>query len=331
MSGKTDQVKMQQERWEKRLRTYSEFGEWGGFVLATVQGSIEEINGLKQAEGSKLVATREGSYRNWDPDVLGVDEAAEGYIFEALKRFGKIKSGGFKAQILSEEAGTRTVDFGGAPVILVSDPFDGSLLYKNDLGAFYYTTVAVYDAEGNHLATAVGDCVNNRVDFANTEKAFTARYGSAGLEQARPARLSETTELSNSAMESYMMKPKYLFQEKDDQYSFVETFKPLLEQVKFINTNGGPSGFTDIAMGRAQFYLAHKQPMIEIFSGQGVARTAGALITTFDGEPVTLVPDINRRYFVVCSANRKLHDTVLAVIAEIKKKTGYEWKKPAKA
>ena len=64
MSSSADQVKIIDEKRAERIERYSEFGQWGAFVLATIQGSIEEINGLKESEGRKLVATREGDYRN---------------------------------------------------------------------------------------------------------------------------------------------------------------------------------------------------------------------------------------------------------------------------
>ena len=325
----TEDMKMMEPRqtlWRQRFEAYSPYGDWGAFALATVQGSIEEINDLKES-GRRLVATREGDYRNWDPDVLKVDEAAEGYIFDCLKRFNAMKNGAFSARILSEEAGDRSFGSGSEKVTVISDPFDGSLLYKNDLGAFYYTTVAVYDAEGHHVATAIGDCVNRRVDFANAETAITARYEGAELKNIKSAKLSDNSDLSKATLESYMMKPKFLYREADDAYSFVELFKPLLSQVKFICPNGGPCGFSDVAFDRMDVYFAHKQPLIEIFSGVGVAMTAGAVITDFDGEPVQFSQDINERRYVICSANRKIHAKVLNLVSDIKDDAGVEWGK----
>jgi len=328
--GKVD--KQMEERhglWKERLESYSEYGEWGAFVLATVQGSIEEINDLKES-GRRLVATRDGQYRNWDPDVLKVDEAAEGYIFDSLKRFNEMKSDSFSARVISEEAGDRSFGTGKEKIHIISDPFDGSLLYKNDLGAFYFTTVAAFDENGNHLATAIGDCVNRRVDFANPDVALSARFEGSKLSDLKQPAPSANTDLSKVALESYLMKPKYLYQEADDAYSFVETFKPLLSRVKFICPNGGPGGFSDVAFGRMDVYLAHKQPLIDVFSGIGVARTAGAVITDFDGNDVPFSDDIHKRLYIVTSGNRELHDEILGIIAEIKRATGFKWEKPKK-
>ena len=326
MSNVEKQMQDRQALWDSRFKAHAEHGEWCAFALATVQGSIEEINALKET-GRRLVATRDGQYRNWDPDVFKVDEAAEGYIFDCLKRFNAMKKDAFTARIISEEAGDRTFGTGRAKVFVISDPFDGSLLYKNDLGAFYYTTVAVWDAEGNHLATAIGDCVNRRVDFAGAKGAFSANYEGAKLTNVKPAALSKNADVAKMTLESYLMKPKFMFQEKTDAYSFVETFKPLLSQVKFICPNGGPCGFADVAFGRMDVYFAHKQPLIEIFSGVGVAMSAGAIITDFDGNPVAFSSDINARLHVVCASNREIHAKVLALVAQIKKANGLTWKK----
>ena len=329
MTDEKGQMEARQALWQQRFDNFFDYGEWGAFALATVMGSIEEINGLKES-ARRVVATREGGYRNWDPDVLGVDEAAEGYIFDCIQRFNGSRGDDFTATIISEEAGERTFGTGATKIYIISDPFDGSLLYKNDLGAFYYTTVAVYDAEGNHLATGIGDCVQNRVDFANAETALSARFKDAELVNVKAPAPSNNADLSKATIESYMMKPKFMFQEADDQYSFVETFKPLLSEVKFIVPNGGPCGFSDVAFGRTDVYFAHKQPLIEIFSGQGVARTAGAVMTDFDGNAVPFSDDINERLFVVASGNADIHAQVLKILADIKTATGYTWAKPAK-
>jgi len=327
MTHEKGQMESRQMLWQQRFDNFIDYGEWGAFALATVMGSIEEINGLKES-ARRVVATREGDYRNWDPDILGVDEAAEGYIFDCIGRFNGMKGDDFTATIISEEAGERTFGTGAKKITIISDPFDGSLLYKNDLGAFYYTTVAVYDADGSHLATGIGDCVQRRVDFANAETAMTARFKGAELINVKTPPRSENADLSKATIESYMMKPKFLYQEADDAYSFVETFKPFLSRVKFVVPNGGPCGFSDVAFGRIDVYFAHKQPLIEIFSGQGVARTAGVVITDFDGNEVPFSDDINHRLFVLASGNDAIHEQVLKILSDIKAETGYTWAKP---
>lgn len=315
------------EQFVARYERYESYGDWTGFVLATVVGAMEQIAALKTEEGARVVATRDGNYRNWDPEVLAIDDVAEGYIFQRVEQFGRLRKGGFRGTVLSEEAGEKKFDFGGQKVYIVSDPFDGSLLYKNDLGAFYFTTVAIFDESGKHLATAIGDIVNRRVDFASASGAWRGRLDGDELTEVKGPSLGGAGAIGEAVLETYLLKPKYLYQEADDAYSFVETLKPLLSSVKFIHANGGPGGFSDVAFGRVDMYLAHKQPFIDIFSGVGVAEQAGAVITTFDGEPLKFVADVNQRFYVLCSANRKLHEAVLDQLRVIREQHGIKWSK----
>ncbi|HUW83135.1 MAG TPA: inositol monophosphatase family protein [Phycisphaerae bacterium] len=326
----TDPQKLRAEQdrqFAARYRQYTEYGQWSAFALATVVGSMEQIAALKTEEGARTVATREGDYRNWDPDVLAVDSVAEGYIFQRIEQFAKMLPGGFRATVLSEEAGRKQFDLGDQQVYIVSDPFDGSLLYKNDMGAFYFTTVAVFDRDGRHLATAIGDIVNRRVDFASDRGAWTARLDGDRLIDVKQPAPGSADAIAKAVLETYLLKPKYLYQEADDAYSFAETLKPLLSSVKFIHANGGPGGFADVAFGRVDVYLAHKQPFIDVFSGLGVAQQAGVVVTTFDGEPLTFTPDVNQRLYVVCSANRTLHQAVLDCLRDIRAQHNIEWRK----
>lgn len=318
--------KQQAEQFLRRYQRYRDYGQWTGFALATIEGAMEQIASLQAEHGRQIVATRDGHYRNWDPQVLGVDSVAEGYIFQRIQQFGQI-CGGFNACVLSEEAGQKRFDFGPEPVYIISDPFDGSLLYKNDLGAFYFTTVAVFDQAGRHLATAIGDIVNRRIDFASSDGAWTARLGDDGLSDIRQPKPSSCTQIGSAVLETYLLKPKYLYQEADDSYSFAETFKPLLEQVSFIHANGGPGGFADVAFGRVDLYLAHKQPFIDVWSGIGLAQQANAQLSTFDGQPVEFTADVNQRLYVLCSANEQLHRAVLEQLQTIKRRCGIRFAK----
>jgi hypothetical protein len=54
---------------------------------------------------------------------------------------------------------------------------------------------------------------------------------------------------------------------------------------------------------------------------------AGAVVTTFDGEPLAFTPDVNQRFYVVCSANRTLHQAVLDCLCDIRAQHNIEWRK----
>jgi len=112
------------------------------------------------------------------------------------------------------------------------------------------------------------------------------------------------TELSAACLETYLMKPKFM-------YPAAIQFQPLFSQVKFILPNGGPAAFGDVAAARTDVYFAYQQPYIEIFSGVAVAQRAGCTVTTFEGEELVFEDNIEASYNVLCSATPELHEKVL--------------------
>ncbi|HID07668.1 MAG TPA: hypothetical protein EYP10_11050, partial [Armatimonadetes bacterium] len=196
----------------------------------------------------------------------------------------------------------------GDTLYVISDPFDGSLLYKRGVPAFWFTSLAIYDAEGNPIAAAVGDCLTATIDFCDASKAYTARIADDGsLTDVAPIQPSSVTNLSDAHLETYLMKPKFM-------YPTVDEYRTLFEKVRFILPNGGPAGFCDTAKGRVDIYFAYRQPHIEIFSGVAIAQRAGCIVTLFDGSPLKFDTDINKRYDVLCCATQELHEQVLELI-----------------
>lgn len=303
----SEQEQLAQQQWEefeaRRKKFAACYGEHAGFVLAGVYGSMEIIHSLGE-KGRQVVAVRSGEYRPWDPETIGVDEAAEGYFLQCINRhFGE------KVAILSEEAGRRGEE-GKVEYYIVSDPFDGSLLYKRRIPAFWYTTLAIYSASGEPLAAAVCDVPNRTVDFANEEKAFTGRFAEGEVVEVKEVHPADTTDIGDAVLETYMMKVPRM-------YPASEVWKPLLTRVKFILPNGGPAGYADVAKGNVDIYLALEEAHIENFSSLPIAWRAGAVVTDFDGHPVTFEDDIHKRYFLLCTATEALHEQVLAEIAKI--------------
>jgi fructose-1,6-bisphosphatase/inositol monophosphatase family enzyme len=285
------------ERWAKR------YGRHAAFALAAVWGSREKILALGE-EGTQVVAVRSGEYRPWDPETLGVDEVAEGYFLQRIQEVY-----GEEAAILSEEAG-RLPDRGEIRYYIVSDPFDGSQLYRRRIPAFWYTTLAVYTGRGEPLAAAVCDVPNGLVDFANAEQAFTGRFVDGELVEVEPMRPAATTSLKEAVLETYLMKVPRL-------YPACEVWKPLLSQVRFILPNGGPAGYADVAKGRVDIYLALEESHIENFSALPIAWAAGVVVSDFEGRPVRFEDNINKRYFLLCTPNETLHEQTLAAIQRI--------------
>ena len=90
----------------------------------------------------------------------------------------------------------------------------------------------------------------------------------------------------------------------------------MLKQFKFINPNGGPYGFVDVAEGKIDCYFARQQPFVDVFSGIYIAQQAGAVVTDFDGKAVKFVAEEETVWDVVATTNQTLHDQVLSAIAD---------------
>lgn len=288
------------------MQPFSDFGPWVAFGLQTIHDSIELVNEMG-GRGVEVVERREGEYRYWDPETLKVDKEAENLFLNRLK------AAGVRGTVLSEEAGALKLE-GGKPakgledeIIFISDPFDGSLLYKRQIPAFWFTTLAIFSPDGAAKCCVVGDCAARSVDFCDATTSYTARLAQGGLVNVKELKPRDTANLKDAFLESYLMKPHYM-------YPSIKTYEPVFGAVKFIHPNGGPSGFSDVASGRVDVYFAIKQPLVDVFTGLPIAEKAGCVITDFDGKPVPVSTDINARFNVICAANQGLHEQVLAKV-----------------
>jgi len=286
------------------------FGYWTDFGLECIIEGMDLINRLGGRGREVVSSERQAGYRYWDPETLKVDKATEDLFVH------KLKERGVQGVFLSEEAGRLDLPEGhgspAQPVYFVSDPFDGSLLYKRRIPAFWYTSLAIYSLEGHALCAMVGDCIDRKVDFATESGSFSGKLDRGKLVDVTENKPNDTTELGQAFIESYLMKPHYL-------YPTVVQYESLLRKVKFILPNGGPGAFADVACGKIDAYVAFRQPFVDVFPGLAIAEKAGAVVTTFDGQPVVFRPDITQRFDLVCSATAALHEKVLAEIAEIRK------------
>ena len=84
---------------------------------------------------------------------------------------------------------------------------------------------------------------------------------------------NDTTELGEAFVESYLMKPHYL-------YPTSVEYESLFQKVKFILPNGGPGAFADVARGKIDAYVAFRQPFVDVFPGLAIAERAGAVVTS---------------------------------------------------
>ncbi len=305
---------MPDKLFKARLANWRSEGELAAFNLACVAEALDTVKSLSdQNIGWEVVEKRIGEYKNWDPDIIKADKDTENGYWKRLEERGT------PFVFLSEEAGTvdLSADKQGDKYYVVCDPFDGSFLFKHGIPAYWYSSLALYDAGLKPRCCAVGDCYPRVIAFASDQGAFIADLEGDQLlhrvkldkkyrqTMGRPA----ATDIKGASVESYAMKPKKFM------FPLVDKYRDFLEPFKFINPNGGPYGFVDVAEGKIDCYFAPKQPFVDIFSGIYIAQQADAVVTGFDGNEVKFVADEETVWDVVVTSNPKLHEKVLKAIA----------------
>jgi fructose-1,6-bisphosphatase/inositol monophosphatase family enzyme len=276
---------------------------WSEAVTAALRAATAAVRRTAPRRGRRVVAGRADGYRPFDPEVIGVDTAAERAAVAALRRAG------VHGTLLSEEAGQRALPRPrtGAfpePVYVVMDPFDGSMLYRRGIRALWFTAIGLWGLDGTARAAGLVDHVTGEVVLADGRGVQRWARARARPERPRPA---ATARLETAFVEAYMMKPAFL-------YPTAAALRPLLDRVRFVLPNGGPGGFVDVACGRVDVYVAWREALTEVFSTLAVARAAGCVVSGWDGAPVVFQPDIHALHTVVCSANARLHRAVLRAL-----------------
>lgn len=281
---------------------------WRQRVLEGLRAARAAVRRLAPRVGQRVVAGREAGYRSWDPEVIGVDTAAERAILAALNR------GGIRGTLLSEEAGQTTMEgrsgragAGPEPVYVIMDPFDGSLLYRRGIPAHWFSALAMYGQDGQPRAAGVTDHITGEIILADASGVVRTPRPGARPVPVQPAR---TASLDGAFLETYLGKPPFL-------YATATALRPLFERAKFILGNGGPCGFADVACGRIDVYFAWNEALTEVFSARYIAERAGCVVTQWDGAPIRFRPDIHAVYTLVCSANPRLHENVLHALKGI--------------
>ena len=312
---------MQDDVFVRRFENWKSEGDLTAFNLACVAEGLDAVKAMSdQNVGWEKVEERLGEFKSWDPDIFKVDKDTEKGYWKRLEERGT------PFTFLSEEAGHVEINEGkpGEKFYVVCDPFDGSYLFKHGIPDFWYSSLAFYAADLVPRSCAVGDCVARKIAYANENGAFMADL--EGDELARKVKLDkryreatgrpDVTEMEGASIESYAMKPKKFLMPLVDEYR--DLFLPF----KFFLPNGGPYGFVDVAEGKIDCYFARRQPYVDVFSGIYVAEKAGVVVTDFDGNPVKPSDDVETMWDVVVTTNPKLHERVLAAIADCKKKMG---------
>jgi myo-inositol-1(or 4)-monophosphatase len=277
---------------------------WRVPVLAALGAAHAAVRRLDPAAGRRVVAGRADGYRAWDPEVIGVDTAAERAVIRALRRRG------VRGTLLSEEAGQQPLGPGagrGESVYVVLDPFDGSMMYRQGIRAHWFTALGIYGPDRLPRAAGVIDHVTGEVIVADGGGTARLRRPRGRASSLRPA---ATKSVDGACLEAYLMKPAFL-------YPTATALRPLLARARFVLPNGGPGGFVDVACGRIDVYVCWREALTEVFSAVAVAERAGARVSHWDGTPLRFRPDLRALYSLVCSANARLHAAALRALRDV--------------
>jgi len=309
---------MTQSVFDQRLASLADASELTAFNVAAVAEAMDTVQALKGTQaGLRTIQTREGEWKSWDPDVYGVDEATEGGYIARLKSLAR------PIIMLSEEAERVEInlDAGGEPRYCVSDPFDGSWLFKRQLPLWWYSSLAFFRKDFTPLSAATGDVNENLIAFADHSGAYLVTVqgnklvGKQRLDEPYRQALagSPPQGLGDACIESYGLKPKKFLKPLLEQYG------DLIYAFKMFYPNGGPFGFVEVATGQVDVYFAVKQPFVDVFSGLDIACKSGAIVSDFEGKPFKLQTDnCKTTYNVVASRTRRIHDQVLEKLAASK-------------
>lgn len=308
---------MSDELFLNRKTSFKEEGETSSFNIAAVAEALDIITELKEKNiGTETVEARIGEYKSWDPDIFRVDKDTENKYIERLKGLN------INVVLLSEEIGRLDINFDKKTdvVYAVSDPFDGSFLFKRGISDFWYSSLAFFDKEFKPISCAVGDAISKVIAYANDKGSFITKLENENIifrfkldeKYRKTMGRKNITEIKNASIESYAMKPKKFL------FPLVDEYRELLTDFKFFLPNGGPYGFVDIAEGKIDVYFALRQPFVDVFSGIYIAMQAGAVVTDFNGNEVKFTDNVKSVHDVVASTNKILHEKVLELIKKCK-------------
>ena len=276
------------------------YSAWAGFCVQTAIKVIRKVQSLN-GKGTQVVEQRQAGYREIDPEIIEIDKTIENLILSELKKTRH------PFIVLTEEAGR--LEFGKQladnpeTLYFICDPIDGSALYRRQIPAFWLTAFGIWDKTGKPVAGLVANLITGQIDFADSQHAYTAVIKNNKVCRLQTIQPSSVTRISDAYVETYLMKPPCL-------YRGSQHLKSILEPAKFILPNGGPGGYSDVAKGAVDIYLAHGEALTEIFPGLPVALAAGAIVQTFDGKQVQFRDDIHATYDVICCANPTLMQKV---------------------
>lgn len=306
---------MAKDRFQERLTSLSEEAPLTAFNVAAVAEAMDTVKKLRGgSRGRQTVRKREGDWKTWDPEVFGVDTLTESGYIKRLTGLGR------PVILLSEEAERVEInlDRPGDPLYGISDPFDGSWLFKRQLPIWWYTSLALYARDFTPVSAAAGDILQNSIAYADQHAAYVATVRGGRVvnrqlvdEDYRCRNIGKPPEnLGDAYVASHGLKTgKFL-------RPLIERYGNVICAFKLLYPTGGPIGFVEVALGRIDVYFAVNQPYMDLYSSLPIALNAGVIVTDFEGRPFRLDTDDHRGvYNVVAARNQRIHAQVMEKLA----------------
>lgn len=234
------------------------------------------------------------SYKYGDNIVSNCDIELQNLILDTLS---KESSEGFMLYSEEEKPEIEKKEIFSTPKYkIILDPLDqtSSFIYGNL--EFASTSILILDMENNPIGAVVGDINNQKIYYANKNRAW---YGRKKISP------SEKTDLLEARIAIYA--EKY-----SRRYLYDRTIFPLMERGARVVNNGGALFACRVADGRFHAALEPKPVGLHEFAGAYIAEMAGCLVTDIKGNKIDYNPEQKNTYIV--SSNHDIHREILRTI-----------------
>jgi myo-inositol-1(or 4)-monophosphatase len=255
--------------------------------------------GKKMREGLSDILGREGGKVSLGRGAGGdrtfpIDKWAEDIIISALD---KVHQEGETFTLISEELGVRS--FGEGKKTVLVDPIDGSNNARNGI-PFFSTAIALVN--GDKLSDLV---VASVVNLAAGDEFWAVRGGGAYKNGTR-IKTSMTEDLAIAAYEA------------STPASEIPRIMPIISKAKRTRCFGSTAlDLSYLASGAISvFAAATASRAFDYAAGMLIVEEAGGVITDLTGAPLgNIVVGLSRTAPLLASANKRLHETVLNLLA----------------
>ena len=239
-------------------------------------------------------------------DILKVDRVISEKIIEFLSALNI----SFKI-IVEEKYDPYVIESNSSMKNYVSvflDPFDGSKLYQRGIPSFWASAIsfAINDVP---TICAILNFNEQRIYWCDENSVYCLDVNSS-ISESQLISVDRTHNISlpEAYLETYLMLPSYFF-------NAYEKIGSLIESVKCIIPNGGPTGFVDILSGKADIYIGINEAITEVYTALPIVRAGKLILKSLDGTDFKKYAEKRKSLFhFICTRDNKLMEDVLCKI-----------------